>query len=98
VIKTAKITTIFHQDKHWDHQQEPQETAASTLMKYIINKNVTTPTSLTPKDPVDAFLAGTAPTLETLSPYYLNLAKSKIVATVQEYELAMLMQEGQGPT
>jgi hypothetical protein len=43
-------------------------------------------------------LAGTAPTLKTLPPYYLNLAKSKVVATVQEYEMAMLMQEGQGAT
>jgi hypothetical protein len=31
-------------------------------MKYIINKNKTTTTSLTPIHPVDAFLAGMAPT------------------------------------
>jgi hypothetical protein len=74
---------------------QPQETAATTLMKYIIHKNETMPTLI---HPVDAFLAVIAPTLKTLSPYYLNLAKSKIFATVQEYEMAMLMQEGQGPT
>jgi hypothetical protein len=68
VIKTVKAITIFHRDKHHKHRQreegfKPQETAASTLMKYIINnKSETTTTPLTPIDPVDAFWADIAPT------------------------------------
>lgn len=44
-------------------------------------------------DHVDIFLNAIAPTLKSFTPYYLNLAKSKIFATVQEYELAMIMDQ-----
>lgn len=37
--------------------------------------------------PVDAFLAGLAPTLKSLSPYHLNIARSKIFNIVQEIEM-----------
>lgn len=36
---------------------------------------------------VDAFLAGIAPTLKSLSPYYLNITKTKIFSVVQEVEM-----------
>lgn len=42
---------------------------------------------------VNAFLAGISPTLKSLSPYYLNLAKSEIFAIVQKYEMKMIMGE-----
>ncbi|EZA52639.1 hypothetical protein X777_08122 [Ooceraea biroi] len=42
--------------------------------------------------PVDAFLAGVAPSLKTLSPYYLHLAKSEIFAIVQKYEMKKIME------
>lgn len=42
---------------------------------------------------VDAFLAGVAPTLKTLSPYYLHVAKSEIFGTVQKYEMKMFMEQ-----
>lgn len=41
--------------------------------------------------PVDAFLSGIAPTLKTLSPYDLHLAKSEIFAIVQKYELQHIL-------
>jgi hypothetical protein len=54
--------TIFQQDDHREHQGE---TAAPTFTKYIINKNETTPTSLTPIHPA-GFLARTKPTSKPL--------------------------------
>lgn len=68
----------------------PQQTASATLMEYLINKNKQATSS---ENPVDAFLAGIAPTLKNLTPYYLHLAKSEIFATVQKYEMKMLLME-----
>lgn len=59
-------------------------------MEYLINKNESNNIS---QHPVDAFLAGIALTLKTLSPYYLSLAKSDIFNTVQKYEMKMLMEQ-----
>lgn len=67
----------------------PQQTASSQLMEYLINKNEKN----TLQHPVDAFLAGVAPTLKTFSSYYLSLAKSEIFATVQKYEIKMIMEQ-----
>lgn len=64
-----------------------QQTASSKLMEYLINKNqnnTKNQNNIFSQHPVDAFLAGIAPTLKTLSPYYLNLAKSEIFAIVQK--------------
>lgn len=69
----------------------PQQTASSKLMEYLINKNQNN----TSEHPVDAFLAGVASTLKTLSPYYSNLAKSEIFAIVQKYEMKMIMEQHQ---
>lgn len=43
--------------------------------------------------PVDAFLNGLAPTLKNLSPYSLNIAKSRIFSIVQEMELNEIMDQ-----
>lgn len=64
------------------------------VRKYIVNKNSQLPVTQKFIHPVDAFLAGIAPTLKSLTPYFLNLAKSEIFTTVQEYEMAMLTQQG----
>ncbi|XP_011881772.1 PREDICTED: uncharacterized protein LOC105569709 [Vollenhovia emeryi] len=40
---------------------------------------------------VDAFLAGIAPTLKSLSPYYLNITKTKIFSIVQEVEMIQIV-------
>lgn len=71
---------------------EPKQTASAKLMEYLISKQENQTTSTSPH-PVDAFLAGIAPTLKTLTPYYLNVAKSEIFATVQKYEMQMLMNQ-----
>jgi hypothetical protein len=76
---------------------EPQETAALTLKEYLLNKNEAKPATPVQVDVVDAFLAGLAPTLKTFTPYYLNLAKTKIFSAVQEYELAMIMEKKRQP-
>ncbi|XP_076029490.1 uncharacterized protein LOC143018188 [Oratosquilla oratoria] len=75
--------------KSANNKVAPQQTASAKLMEYLISKqeNQTTP------HPVDAFLAGIAPTLKTLTPYYLNVAKSEIFATVQKYEMQMLINQ-----
>jgi len=72
------------------------ETASSTLMKYLIEKNEskkdTLPTVLQPH-PVDAFLASISPSLKSFSPYNLNLAKTKIFSIVQELEMNMILEQ-----
>lgn len=70
-----------------------QQTASSKLMEYLINKNqnnAKNQNNTFSQYPVDAFLAGIASTLKTLSPYYLNLAKSEIFAIVQKYEMKII--------
>lgn len=70
----------------------PQQTPSAKLLEYLISKQENQTASTSPH-PVDAFLAGIAPTLKTLKPYYLNVAKSEIFATVQKYEMQMLMNQ-----
>ena len=69
-----------------------QQTAPAKLMQYLINKQENETTSTSPH-PVDGFLAGIAPTFKTLTPYYLNVSKSEIFATVQKYEMQMFMNQ-----
>lgn len=45
---------------------------------------------------VDAFLAGISPTLKSLNPYLLNIAKSKIFNIVQHYEMEMILGQNEG--
>lgn len=52
---------------------------------------------LNPTDPLDGFLLTIGATLRTLTPYYLNQAKSKIFAVVQEYELKQIVDKGGHP-
>ncbi|XP_030038266.2 transcription factor Adf-1 [Manduca sexta] len=58
---------------------------AAYLVEYILKKS-----EKKPEHPIDKFLEGIAPTLRSLTPYYQNLAKSEIFATVQKYEMMML--------
>lgn len=73
------------------------KTANANLKKYFLEKSSNEQNVFNQLDPVDAFLAGLAPTLKSLSPYYLNLAKSKIFSIVQEFELRMLVENGEEP-
>lgn len=72
-----------------------QQTASAKLMEYLINKNENQATTTSSPHSVHTFLAGVAPTLKTNmnNPYYLNLAKSEIFASVQKYEMKMLMEQ-----
>lgn len=65
------------------------ETTSINLVKYLLEQNEKTNQQST--HPVDAFLAGLAPTLKSLSPYHLNIAKSKIFNVVQELEMNQIM-------
>lgn len=67
------------------------ESASSTLMKYIMQKRENDIANTTKTHSVDAFLAGLSPTLKSLTPYYLNIVKSKIFSIVQEYEMQMIV-------
>ncbi|XP_014260382.1 uncharacterized protein LOC106673010 isoform X1 [Cimex lectularius] len=80
-------------------KKTPQhETAASALMKYVIENNEgkkNTPT-VTLDNPIDCFLFGISATMKSMPPYLQHLAKSEIFSTVQKYELQMLQnQQGQ---
>jgi hypothetical protein len=83
----ARPTPLFGKKK------KPQpETAASTLMKYILEKNEAaknTP-AVTLDNPIDCFLFGISSTLKSLPPYLQHLAKSEIFSTVQKFELQIL--------
>lgn len=87
-IATPNTPTIRTKSKKTVMKRVPEQTASSKLLEYLINKNESTS-----QHPVDAFLAGVAPTLKTLSPYYLHLAKSEIFGTVQKYEMKMFMEQ-----
>ncbi|XP_008543173.1 uncharacterized protein LOC103568201 [Microplitis demolitor] len=65
------------------------EAASVTLMKYVLEQSEKT--NQQSVHPVDAFLAGLAPTLKSLNPYHLNIAKSKIFNVVQELEMNQIM-------
>lgn len=70
------------------------ETAASTLMKYLLEKKEEETKSstsglptVTLDNPIDCFLFGISPTLKSLPPYLQNFAKTEIFSTVQKFEL-----------
>lgn len=62
---------------------------SATLMKYVLQRDQKAIRKSV--HPVDAFLAGLAPTLKSLSPYHLNIAKSRIFNAVQEIEMDQIM-------
>lgn len=70
------------------------ETAASTLMNYILEKKEEETKSsksglptITLDNPIDRFLFGISHTLKSLPPYLQNIAKTEIFSTVQKLEL-----------
>ncbi|XP_060881745.1 transcription factor Adf-1-like [Metopolophium dirhodum] len=70
------------------------ETAASTLMKYLLEKKEEETKSsksglptVTLDNPIDCFLFGISHTLKSLPPYLQNIAKTEIFFTVQKLEL-----------
>ncbi|EAT41492.1 AAEL006871-PA [Aedes aegypti] len=67
--------------------EHSESESSERVLDLLVRKMLTTAEN---RDPVDAFLAGIAPTLKSLHPYYQNLARSEIFATVQKYELKML--------
>lgn len=76
-----------------------QPTASARLMDYLISKKKEeNQMSTGSHHPVDAFLSGIAPTLKTLSPYDLHLAKSEIFAIVQKYELQQILRRNSSTT
>jgi hypothetical protein len=70
-----------------------QQTGSAKLLEYLISKDQNAGTTSSAPHPVDVFLTVVAPTLKTLRPYYLNLAKSEIFASIQKYEMKMLMEQ-----
>lgn len=87
-----KRKPILSRQQSKQEKSKESQSAASTLMKYIMEKNEKKEISQT-VHPVDAFLNGFAPTLKNLSPYSLNIAKSKIFSIVQEIELNEIMEQ-----
>ncbi|KAF6197598.1 hypothetical protein GE061_008563 [Apolygus lucorum] len=73
------------------------DTAASTLMKYLLEKKEegqnsgrTAPPTVSLDNPIDCFLFGISSTLKSFPPYLQHLAKSEIFSTVQKLELQTL--------
>ncbi|KAM0728579.1 hypothetical protein ACS0PU_004834 [Formica fusca] len=80
-----KFMSSIRQQSRQEKSKAP-ESASSIVMKYTVEKNEKKGILQT-VHPVDAFLNGLAPTLKNLSPYSLNIAKSKIFSIVQEIDL-----------
>ncbi|KAF6204353.1 hypothetical protein GE061_002694 [Apolygus lucorum] len=80
-------------------RKQPPESTSPTPVKYLMSKNYNQEFNDTPKllgtleHPVDVFLYAISPTLKSLSPLLLNMAKSEIFATVQKFEKKMLEEQ-----
>ena len=91
---SLRCPTQCKKPKHSVLKTTPPQTAAATVMEYLIKKNESMGSSSSPsQDPVEAFLSGIAPALKKLSPHYWHYAKADIFAVVQKYELKMLMEQ-----
>ncbi|XP_072389897.1 uncharacterized protein [Diabrotica undecimpunctata] len=71
-----------------------QNVVSSKLLEYLIKKDSQSATKK--EHPVDVFLSSMSDTLKSLDPYRLNLAKSEIFATVQKYEMQMILDQFPG--
>ncbi|XP_014271045.1 uncharacterized protein [Halyomorpha halys] len=72
-----------------------RESPSTVLMKYLLEKKSAKGTGIQGqptvnlKHPIDAFLFSLSPSLKSLSPQLLTLAKSEIFACVQKYEMKL---------
>lgn len=60
--------------------------SSTLLLNYIIEKNKNT------IDPIDVFFNGVCATVKQMSPYYQNIAKSKIFSIVTDIEMKQIME------
>jgi len=76
-------------------ENDQSESIVSELTKpnYFVTSNESLRLQVASSHSVDAFLAGIAPILKSLSPYYLNIVKTNIFMVVQEAEMMQLMQQ-----
>lgn len=75
---TSSVVTPTARKYRRETRTEP-ETASAALMKYLIS-NKEKPQS--PCDPIDAFFNSLAGTVKTFSPYYQNIAKTRLLNVV----------------
>uniref|UniRef100_A0A6P7H0F7 Uncharacterized protein LOC114348793 n=1 Tax=Diabrotica virgifera virgifera TaxID=50390 RepID=A0A6P7H0F7_DIAVI len=74
-----------------------QNNVSSKLLEYLIkNKDSRAQDAPKKEHPVDVFLSSMSDTLKSLDAYRLNLAKSEIFATVQKYEMQMILDQFPG--
>lgn len=85
-------SNIFGRPASLKRKAESEESPSSQLMAYILAEKEKERQKLARLEthPVDAFLAGIAPTLKSLNPILLNEAKTHIFSIVQEFELKQL--------
>jgi len=91
---SLQFSTPRKKTKYSVPDASPSKTAAATVIEYLVKKNESK-VPLDPQHPVDAFLAGIAPSLKKLTPLYWHYAKADIFAAVQNYELKMIMDQEQ---
>ncbi|CAI6371973.1 unnamed protein product [Macrosiphum euphorbiae] len=72
-------------------KKKVQETASSTLMKYILANKERAENNSKEKDDIDAFLTGIAATMRKFDPYHINLAKTKIFTAVQDIDMQQII-------
>lgn len=78
------------------YPKKNQESVLGQLMTYILTEKEAEKEKINNQiscSPVEAFLAGIAPSLKMLNPVLLNQAKSSIFAIVQELEMKQLTED-----
>lgn len=91
-ITTITVVSIYYiYFKKGSTKCTPKPSSASSLMEYVLQNNQEKAERV--EHPVDAFINSIAPTLKNLNQYYLNLAKTEIVTTVQKYEMKMMREQ-----
>jgi hypothetical protein len=91
-LRVSNTTTFRASSKAKEEPKGSSDITSSLLMKYILEKNHHISE---PKDTVDLFFSSIAATVKTFTPYYQNIAKSRIFATVSELEMEQIMKNHQ---
>jgi hypothetical protein len=91
-LGVSNTTTFRASSKAKEAPKGSSDITSSLMMNYILEKNHHISQS---KDTVDLFFSSIAATVKSFTPYYQNIAKSRIFATISELEMEQIMKNHQ---
>jgi hypothetical protein len=91
-LGVSNTTALRASSKAKEAPKGSSDITSSLMMNYISEKNHHISQS---KDTVDLFFSSIAATVKSFTPYYQNIAKSRIFATVSELEMEQIMKNHQ---